>query len=163
MTARKRSDPQATRYRIAVAALAKAEKRKASAERSIAELRRKVRGYERRLPPDRIAEIHAGTVTAKAAAVARKDRWKEARRTLLAAARVAGNRIPTINELRRTPKRGGSGRGRLYGLWVALRESQALVWDNRCGYMTGHESCVRQPALLSTPTEEPPIKWRAAA
>jgi hypothetical protein len=115
------------------------------------------------LPPDRIAEIRAGTVAAKAAAAARKDRWNEARRTLLAAARVAGNRTPTINELRQTPKRGDCGRGRLYGLWVALRESQALVWDNRRGYMTGHENNVRQPRLLSKPTEEPPIEWRAAA
>lgn len=152
---RKRSDPQATRYRVAVTALAKAEKRHAAAEKAIAELRRKVRGYERRLAPERLHEIEGGTRTAKAIAQARADEWKAAERTLRAAARMIGEEPPLFVTLK-------SSKERKYGLAVRMPEGQALIWDNRRGYLTGRWDDRRSPAKLSKPTHDP-IEFLQAA
>lgn len=127
---RKRSDPQATRYRIAVAALARAEKRKAAAEKAIKELRAKVRGYERRLPPERRAEIEAGTIASKAKAEELKGRWKTAERALLAMGKMASpglgaNLYPYKPSNRRT------------GLWIELPEKRVIVWHHTRGYLSG--------------------------
>jgi hypothetical protein len=129
---RKRSDPQATRYRIAVAALAKAEKRKAAAEKAIKELRAKVRGYERRLPPERRAEIEAGTDAAKAKAAELKGRWKSAERTLLTAARMGSQtENPVVYSYKPSNRR--------TGLYVYLPENRVLVWHHTRGYLSGRK------------------------
>lgn len=161
---RRRSDPQATRYRIAVAALARAEKRKAAAEKAIRELRAKVRGYERRLPPERRAEIEAGTKAAKVTAAANRARWKEAETTLRTAARMSGlsEKDAPLVYLRshpsgRTVTAGAVSGGRLYGVAVTIggdhhaQLRRVLVWDVRRGYLTGtwrdvQEKTLRKPA-----------------
>jgi hypothetical protein len=116
---RKRSDPQATRYRIAVAALARAEKRKAAAEKAIKELRVKVRGYERRLPPERRAEIEAGTKTAAVKAAEIRERWRHAERALITAAKMGAPDLePTVKAYRVAKRK--------MGLWVRMPDWTAL-------------------------------------
>lgn len=132
MKRRKSLDPQATRYRIAVTALAKAERRKAAAEKSIAELTRKVRAFERRMS----AEKRAGIAEADAARMAedkmRKEKWREATRVLTTAAKVAGTKVTEPEILMNAGKR----RRRL-GMAVELREGACLAWDFRDGFKTG--------------------------
>jgi hypothetical protein len=141
MTARrKRSDPQATRYRIAVAALARAEKRKAAAEKAIKELSAKVRGYERRLTPERKAEIATGTKTAAAKAAEIRERWKQAERALLVAAKVGAPDLEPRISIYRTGKR-------KMGLWVRMPEWRALIWHVTRGFLVASRRAGTTPEL----------------
>jgi uncharacterized membrane protein YsdA (DUF1294 family) len=160
---RRRSDPQATRYRVAVTALAKAEKRERDAARAATELRRKIKGYERRLPPERIAEINAGTAAAKASKKAQQERWREAERTLLTAARVQGmpGSVEVVFALKNASLK--NFKKTKAGLAVQLREGMALIWRSREGYLTGRWADRNNRSRLSKPTESDPLAYLMAA
>lgn len=156
---RKRSDPQATRYRVAVTALAKAEKRHAAAERAVADLRRKVKAYERRLPPERLAAIAKGTVERKEYARMRKERWRDAERTLRATARISD--MPEIVEVLFLGSSAPWKKPRRCGMAVKLRDGQCLVWDFRDGFKTGAWMDRNDRRALRPPSQ--PIEFLEAA
>jgi ribosome-binding ATPase YchF (GTP1/OBG family) len=162
MKRRKSKNPVATRYRIAITALRKAERRKAAAEQSIRELAKKVRYYERTIPADERAELRAADADRKEAERMRKERWKEAERTLLAAARVQGMSRSGVQTLFTAGKV-----KRRIGMAVELREGGCLVWDFRDGFKTGLWVDRNNRKKLTKPTDPPagvdPIAWRTAA
>lgn len=142
MKRRKPTDPIATRYRKAAAALANAEKRLRAAEDSYVTLSQKVKALEKRLAPERLAAIKTGTADAKALAKARAARWKEAERTLLTAATMASRDGANPVVYPYTPAK------RKLGLYVHLPERRCLVWHVTRGYLSGRVKGPQHPDWL---------------
>lgn len=161
MKRRKPTDPKATEYRRTETALAKAEKRLRTAENAWTDLTAKLKRLERRMTPERLAEIKAGTVEAKRLAKERAERWKDAERVLRTAARVAG--LGEISPRILGPS--NTGFKRVFGLAIPLTEGSALIWHSQRGYMTGKWSNVVSGRLgnLKKIGDEPPMEYREAA
>ena len=136
MAKRRRSkSPPLTRYLIALAALGRAERRKAAAEASIKRLRPKVKRYEATLP---VSERRAALAKIEERAAAKKrskDAWADAAATLQSMAATAN---ATVEWLTKKSIKSDKTKTALLGLFIRCGSDDVLVWRPRSGYQKGY-------------------------